>query len=94
MCYKSHELWIKPSVSIFFKGRVSLGYLLVGRAAVCLAPCTEVSGVMHPCSGLDLEVHLQGMRGCSTRCAISGVLPEAGEPGGEMCLFSPSREPS
>lgn len=27
---------------------------------------------MHPCSGLDLEVRLQGMMGCSPCCPISG----------------------
>lgn len=69
--------------------RVSLRYLLV-----CLAPCTEVSGEMPPCSCLDLEVHLQGVRGCSTCRAICAVLPKAGQPSGEMWLFSPSMEPS
>lgn len=88
--YKSHDQWIEPNVPIFIMGRVSLRYLLVSRAGVCLAPCREASGAMHPCSGLDLEVHLQRMRGCSTCCAIFGVLPKAGEPSGEMCLFSPS----
>lgn len=61
----------------------------MGRAGVCLALSREVSGTMHPCSGLDLEVHLQEMTGCSPCCPVLGDLPKAGEPCGEACLFFP-----